>query len=159
MAQSKPTFEPTPAELKWIDRFSKFLDSKFKIPGTDITFGIDPIIGLIPVAGDVSTFGISGLLILSMIRNGASREVVIRMLFNVGLDALVGMVPILGSLFDVYYKANRRNYKLLTEHQVEGKHDGNGWGLLIGAAAVLLVMFMILLVGLVAVTKWVIGFF
>ncbi len=151
--------EPTPDEFKWIEGLTNVLDTKFKIPRTNITFGIDPIIGMIPGFGDVASYGISSLLILSMIRHGASREVVIKMLMNLGLDTIVGVVPILGGIFDVFFKANRRNYNLLKQHQVEGKHDGKGWGLIIGVSIILLIMFGCLMFGMFKLTQWVVGLF
>jgi len=109
--------EEVPNELKWIERISVLLDSKFRVPGTKIKFGLDPIIGLVPYFGEVVSFGISGLLVLSMIRHGASGKVIVKMLGNLAVDAIAGIVPGLGDLFDVYYKANRRNYKLLEQHR------------------------------------------
>lgn len=146
-----PLSGPLPDELRWVERFTALLDSKFRIPGTNIRFGIDPIIGLVPYAGELVTLGFSGLLVLSMIRHGASGQVVVRMLGNIALDAAAGFVPILGDLFDVYFKANRRNYRLLLEHQTTGKHRGPAWPWLLGASVVLLAMFALLIWGLVAV--------
>lgn len=151
--------EVTPDELKWIASITKLLDAKFKVPGTSITFGWDPIIGIIPGFGDIVSFGISSLLVLSMIRHGASREVVIKMLLNLGLDTATGTIPVLGGIFDVFYKANIRNYNLLKQHQVEGKHKGKGWGLIIGASIVILLMFALLLFGMVKFVQFFIGLF
>ncbi len=155
MGNSKKELEETPEELQVIEWVSRLMDNKFTIPGTNFKFGIDVIIGLIPTVGDVISFGISGLLILSMIRNGASKKVVARMLGNVAVDTAVGAIPIFGDLFDVVYKANRRNYKLLLEHQVEDKHKGTPWGLIIGVSFVLLLMLGALVFGLIAMMKWI----
>lgn len=146
-----PISGPLPDELRWVERIAALLDSRFRIPGTNIRFGIDPIIGLIPYAGELVTFGLSGLLVLSMIRHGASGQVVVRMLGNIALDAAAGFVPVLGDLFDIYYKANRRNFRLLMEHQAHGRHRGSAWPWLLGASLVLLAMFGLLIWGLVAV--------
>jgi hypothetical protein len=143
-----------PEELIWIERATGILDSKFKIPGTSITFGIDPILGLIPGVGEIVSFGISGLLVISMVRHGASREVAFKMLGNLGIDLVSGTIPLFGDIFDVYYKANRRNYHLLKSHYVEGKHQGKGWRLLIGVTIVILLMFSLLIFSLVKVWQF-----
>lgn len=112
-------------EFKYLDNLSDLLDSRFRIPGTNIRFGLDALVGLIPGAGDVVTFAFSGLLVISMVRNGASGMVVVKMLWNILLDTLVGAIPVLGDIFDVSFKANRRNYHLLKEHYEQGKHKGS----------------------------------
>ena len=109
-----------PEELEWINRITQLMDSKFTIPGTSIKFGLDPIIGLVPYFGEIVTFSISGLIVLSMVRHGASGRLVGKMMLNLAVDAITGIVPGLGDLFDVYFKANRRNYKLLKEHHLDG---------------------------------------
>jgi len=151
--------EEVPNELKWIERISVLLDSKFRVPGTKIKFGLDPIIGLVPYFGEVVSFGISGLLVLSMIRHGASGKVIVKMLGNLAVDAIAGIVPGLGDLFDVYYKANRRNYKLLEQHQAEGKHEGSGWPILLGVSLIILIMMGFMIWGMVAVIQWLTGLF
>jgi hypothetical protein len=117
-------------DLKWVEGFSKVLDSKFTIPGTNIKFGVDPILSLFPVFGDLLTFLISAMLIYTMHQQGASRNVVIKMVMNSTLDAIIGAVPLVGTVFDVFYRSNDRNVKLLKEHYFEGKHQGSGNGLL-----------------------------
>lgn len=117
-------------DLKWIEKISKTMDSKFSIPGTKIKFGIDPILSLFPVFGDVMTFLISAVLIYHMHQHGASRNVVIKMVLNSTLDAIIGAIPLVGTVFDVFYRSNDRNVRLLKEHYFEGKHQGSGNGLL-----------------------------
>ena len=144
-----PHSAPTPYEdLKWLDNVSDFLDSRYRIPGTNIRFGADFLVGLIPVAGDVITFGLSGLLVIVMVRKGASGMVVIKMMGNILLDVLFGAIPVLGDLFDLSYRANRRNLHLLEEHYQEGKHQGSAWGPII--------MVVLLLAGLFALSLFLI---
>ncbi len=95
---------------------SRLLDSAVRIPGTNIRFGIDSIVGLVPGVGDVATAAISGYIILSAARVGAPASVLTRMLLNLGTDTLVGAIPVLGDLFDVAFKANVRNVALLEKH-------------------------------------------
>lgn len=146
-------------ELRWIERVINVMDNRFRIPGTNIRFGLDPIIGLFPIVGEAVTFSISSILILSMVKYGVSRKVIIRMIGNVMIDALMGSIPLIGDLFDVAYKANQRNYKLLKEHQVEGKHSGSGTGLLIGVGLILFVLMGLVLFGLWKLIDWIISMF
>lgn len=118
-------------DLKWIETFSKTMDSRFTIPGTKIKFGVDPILSLFPVIGDFITFLLSAVLIYTMHQHGASRNVVIKMVLNSTLDAIIGAIPLVGTVFDVFYRSNDRNVKLLKEHYFEGKHQGSGNGLLL----------------------------
>ena len=142
-----------PKEFPAIERLADFLDTRYRIPGTNIRFGADFIIGLVPYAGDVVTFGISSVLVLAMARQGVSGIVLAKMIGNILLDASVGTIPILGDLFDLGYKANRRNLKLLQEHYEEGKHEGSAWWVV---ALVLLIL--LALIGLsVWVVVWILG--
>ena len=142
------------ADFKWIDRLSSFLDSKYKIPGTNIRFGIDPILGLIPGLGDVTSFTFSSFLILIMAQKGASGKVVALMVINAAIDAIFGSIPILGTFFDVFYKANNRNVRLLKKHYQEGKYQGSGKGVV----TVTLVVLVILFVGLIFLLFKFLGF-
>jgi len=112
-------------QFQWLDQVSDLLDSKFRIPLTNIRFGADFLIGLIPYAGDFLSFGISGSLVVAMARHGVGAGVLLRMLWNIALDALVGSIPILGDVFDLTYRANRRNLELLKKHYDKVKADGS----------------------------------
>lgn len=131
--------------LRWVDRYSRLLDTRFRIPGTRVRFGLDFLLGLVPGAGDAISMGLSGVLIATMAKNGASPKLVLRMLCNVGLDALVGTIPVLGNVFDLFYKANHRNLLLLRQYYVEDKHRGSVWPILMGIVAAL-VLFLALMV-------------
>jgi hypothetical protein len=98
------------AQLEWI---ADLLDSRFVIPGTNVRFGIDGVIGLVPGIGDLVSALISLYLIGRASQLGLSGWVKFRMIFNVALDTLVGAVPLLGDIFDVSFKANRRNIALV----------------------------------------------
>ncbi|NRA51999.1 MAG: DUF4112 domain-containing protein [Phaeodactylibacter sp.] len=155
-----PHSAPTPYEdLKWLDNVSDFLDSRYRIPGTKIRFGADFLVGLIPVAGDVITFGLSGLLVIVMVRKGASGMVVIKMMGNILLDVLFGAIPVLGDLFDLSYRANRRNLHLLEEHYQEGKHQGSAWGLIIMVVLLLAGLFALSLFLIWSIFNGIIGLF
>ena len=117
-------------DLKWIRRISQLLDSKFRIPSTSIRFGLDPIFSIIPGLGDLGTYVVSLMIVYTVRKNGASGELVMKMLINASLDALIGSIPILGTIFDVWYKSNEKNLRLVQEYYEEGKHQGSGRGLL-----------------------------
>lgn len=102
----------------WAERLVTLLDDRFRIPGTNVRFGLDPIIGILfPGIGDaVSGTGSIGLLTLAL-RRGVPRVVIMRMVLNVLIDALFGSLPLIGDIFDVAFKANRRNLELIREHE------------------------------------------
>jgi len=97
------------------------MDTRFTIPGTSFRFGLDPIIGLLPIAGDTVSLLISLYPILEAVRAGVRRQVLVRMLANLGLDWLVGLIPLIGVIPDAWYKANARNLRLLEKEL--GEHE------------------------------------
>ena len=105
-----------PGGIAELDRLAQLLDSRWRIPGTSVRLGVDAIAGLLPGVGDAASGLVSSYIVLRAMNHGASRGLVARMLGNVLLDTVVGSVPILGSIFDVFYKANNRNISLLRSH-------------------------------------------
>jgi hypothetical protein len=140
--------------LKWVESVARLMDTRFKIPGTNFRFGLDPILGLIPVLGDISTFAVSGALVLTMAQHGASRNLVIRMVVNIILDLIIGSIPIIGALFDFGFKANDRNVRLLKAHYEEGKYQGKGTGFLITVFLILLGALALVMYGLIKLIIW-----
>lgn len=126
--------------LKWVHGACDLMDNRFRIPGTKIRFGLDAVVGLVPVAGDVAGFAVSGVLVLIMVRYGAGGMVVLRMLGNVALDSTLGAIPLLGDIFDIQFKANRRNFKLLQAHYEQGKYPGSAWWFVFLVLGILLLM-------------------
>ncbi len=120
------------------------MDSQFRLPGTRFRFGLDPLLGLVPIVGDLSTTAVSVALLLTMLRHGASGAIVVRMALNILIDTVVGGIPILGNVFDFAYKSNERNVALLRRHYAEGRHPGSGRGLV-----VLLLLGFLVVAGLV----------
>jgi hypothetical protein len=104
------------ATIAEFERVSRLLDSQWRIPGTSMRFGIDPLVGLVPGLGDVATGLVSAYIVVMAKRLGLPSHVMARMIGNVALDVVVGSIPLLGSVFDLFYKANRRNFRLLQEH-------------------------------------------
>ncbi|MBA3285802.1 MAG: DUF4112 domain-containing protein [Nitrosopumilus sp.] len=114
------------------------MDSQFKIPGTTIRFGLDSLIGLVPGAGDLGTFLVSGYMLTILSKNGASGFVLARMAVNIMIDSIFGAIPVLGDIFDVFFKANQRNMQLMREHYVEGRHRGGAWKVVVPLLLVVL---------------------
>ncbi len=100
-------------ELRLLDTLADLLDSRFVIPGTNVRFGLDGLLGLVPVVGDILSAFISLYLIQRAAKLGLSPWVKARMLWNVALDTAVGAIPILGDAFDVGFKSNKRNMALV----------------------------------------------
>jgi hypothetical protein len=99
--------------LARLDAIAKLLDVAFIVPGTNIRYGIDGLIGLIPVVGDIITTAISLWVVREARALGAPWHVTMRMLGNVALDGVVGIVPVVGDAFDVMFRANIRNVRML----------------------------------------------
>lgn len=114
-----------------LDYLSHLMDSRFRIPGTQIRFGLDPVIGLIPGLGDIVSFAMGSALIIGMVRHGASVRMVLKMLWNLALDTLIGLFPVLGDVFDVWFKSNRRNYLIFSEFVKENKKPRSIWQVLL----------------------------
>jgi hypothetical protein len=104
------------AALERLDWLANLMDSAIVIPGTRITVGLDALIGLAPGIGDTVTTLISLWMVKEAHELGAPKHIIVRMMGNVALDGVVGAVPLLGDAFDVMFRANRRNIKLLREH-------------------------------------------
>jgi Domain of unknown function (DUF4112) len=96
-----------------LDALASLLDSAVIIPGLNVRFGLDALVGLIPAVGDVITATLSLFIVVEAHRLGAPFHVITRMLVNIALDGVVGSVPLVGDAFDVLWRSNRRNMRLL----------------------------------------------
>lgn len=103
-------------KLESLERLADNLDSRYRVPGTSIRFGWDSILGLIPGLGDVAPLGPAGYILLQAHRMGVPTATKARMGVNVAADAVIGTIPLVGDLFDVALKANRRNVALIRDH-------------------------------------------
>ncbi|UMY17490.1 DUF4112 domain-containing protein [Methylobacterium organophilum] len=104
------------ASLQRLEQLAFVMDSVFLIPGTNRRVGVDALIGLVPVIGDIAGMAIASYIVYEARRLGAPRWLVARMMANVAFDGAVGAVPLAGDLLDAAFKANRRNVRLLRRH-------------------------------------------
>ena len=130
------------------------LDEAFRIPGTGIRFGLDGSIGLVPGLGDVLAGLLSLIIPLAAWIRGVPYVTLLRMAANLGIGVLVGSIPLFGDIFDIAWKANRRNYRLLCRHLGEPRHHtwrdwaflgvlGAGLGLVFAIPVVLVIWFVV----------------
>lgn len=101
------------AALRRMRAVAHLMDDAVRVPGTDYRFGLDPVLGVLPVAGDAASAAVSMYIVAEAANLGVSYETLLRMLANVGVDATVGSVPVLGTIVDTVLKANKRNVELV----------------------------------------------
>ena len=127
-----------------LDMLSHLLDDFIKIPGTSIRFGLDGIVGFIPGIGDLIGGIASCIIIVAAWVRGVSYPTVLRMVANVTIEVVVGSIPVLGDMFDIAWRANRRNYALLIGSVEDPrKHTLQSWFFLGGVCAVLAVLVLL----------------
>lgn len=113
--EGQPVVVPTDAdeELAELERLSYYLDDLFRVPGTDYRVGLDPLLGLVPGVGDVTTSAASAYIVARAAALGVPRATLARMLLVLCVDAVFGSLPLVGDAFDAVWKANKRNVGLL----------------------------------------------
>jgi hypothetical protein len=121
-----------------LQRLVALFDSAFRVPGTRIRFGIDPIIGLIPGLGDMASPAIAVLIIWQATRLRVPKVVLARMVLNALIDAGVGTIPVVGDLFDFGWKSNDWNLALLDRHARPGRPPSAADWLFVGLCALVL---------------------
>ena len=124
--------------LEALRKLKRALDEAFRVPGTNIRFGWDPLIGLVPWAGDVLTALLSCAIVLQAHHMRLPRVVQLRMLLNVAIDLVVGAIPFVGDVTDVFWKANTRNFALLERHANEARPPSAGDWLFVGSVVALI---------------------
>jgi hypothetical protein len=139
-----------------LDLLAHLLDDCFRIPGTQIRFGIDGIVGLVPAIGDVLAGLASCILIFAAWVRGVPYVTLTRMAVNLALDVVIGAIPFLGDAFDIAWKANRRNYALLVRHiEQPHRHTWTDWLFLGSLISVLVSLFVVPLLVLAWLVGWV----
>ncbi|MBW4505995.1 MAG: DUF4112 domain-containing protein [Scytonematopsis contorta HA4267-MV1] len=158
MSQSPRPFSPTNeesklAKLEHLRHLSHLWDKAFVIPGTNFRFGLESIIGLLPVGGDLVGIALSSYVLLQALQFNLPKTLLVRMLFNILLDGVVGSIPFVGDLFDTTWKANTKNVKLLEAHlnapEINRKEDSRFFAMLFGGVfllGILLIMLFVIMV-------------
>jgi hypothetical protein len=148
--------------LAEVEAIAWLLDNSIPVPGTGgRRFGLDAIIGFVPVVGDLVSGGIGLFVVWRASRFGLPRVVVARMLANAAVDMAVGAIPVLGDAFDLWFKANTRNLALMRSHLEQPdrstRDDWIGLGVLVGAALLVIVLIAWLLVSLLTTVIGAVG--
>ena len=172
----------TAAVAQNLERIAWLMDRAIKVPGTRITLGLDAILGLLPIGGDVLTGFVQVALVLVALKYyRVPRHVAARMAGNVLLDVTVGAIPLLGDMFDVVFKANTKNLKLLEPYRgnpggvdvvpasdrdgarptagtnrptVDSRSRGTPWRYLLPIAVALVAALTLVIIGFVTVVRW-----
>jgi Domain of unknown function (DUF4112) len=139
--------------LRRMRQLSQLLDGAIVIPGTKQRIGLDPILGLIPGGGDTVSAALSGYIIIEAARMGLPRAALMRMVSNLLIDTVVGSVPVLGDIFDVFSKANLRNMQIVESHAQAPAPSAKADKLFIGLLIIGLLGFA-LAVGFITVAIW-----
>lgn len=151
-----PNSRPLP---RWVRRLAWVLDDAFEVPGLPgRRVGVDGLIAFVPVIGDAAGLVVSMVIVVAGVGAGVSVPTVLRMLANVGLESLVGLVPFLGALFDLAFKANNRNVRLIEADLADraATRRSSIRVLVIGTAVILvsIVMLVAVVVTAIAVLVW-----
>jgi Domain of unknown function (DUF4112) len=168
-------FDRREAMARNLERLAWLMDQAFHIPGTRIRVGLDALLGLLPVGGDVLTGLVqAGLVLVALRHYKVPKIVAARMAANVLIDIIVGAIPVLGDLFDIGFKANTRNVQLLEAYRHPGaapaerpgtasspiafRPIGMPWRFILPIAAVLFVVLALVLIGFITVVRWLFHF-
>jgi hypothetical protein len=132
------------ARLAWL------LDSSIPIPGTGFRIGLDALIGLVPGIGDLIGVLLSSYIVKEAWRMGAPKSMLLRMAFNVAVEGVIGAVPFLGDLFDMAWKANQRNLRLLRGHHADARAAAKSSRAFVGCLAIALLLLLIFVAAVAA---------
>jgi len=124
--------------FKWI---AFIMDEIIRVPGTKFRFGLDPLIGLIPGIGDTSSALVSAFALIQAVRLGVPRVLLMRMTFNILVNEVVGIIPVIGDSFSFWFKSNARNYEIIKNHRLGSSVPRRSdWLFVIGILILLLVI-------------------
>jgi hypothetical protein len=113
------------AALRRMEAVAHALDESIRIPGTGVSVGIDPVLGVLPVTGDLVSAGISLYIVAESANLGVPYTTLLRMVANIGIDVVGGSIPAVGTLFDSFWKANRRNVGHALAELAESHTEGS----------------------------------
>jgi hypothetical protein len=118
-----------PVEIeKSLDQLSNLMDGVFRIPGVGWRFGLDAVVGLIPGIGDTATTLVSVYILAAAVRYRVPKVTLLRMAANIGIDYLLGAVPVVGDIFDAFWKSNQMNVELLKSRATVSSEEARRGG-------------------------------
>ncbi len=158
MASSKPERRAVEVEES-LDQLSRWMDGLFRIPGVGWRFGLDALIGLIPGVGDTATSVVSFYILAKGVRYRVPKITLVRMGLNIAIDYVVGVIPVVGDLFDFVWKSNQKNVELLRERATVSAEEGkegrtSDWLFVALIIALLIVLLVTSIVGSVFILAW-----
>jgi hypothetical protein len=144
--------------LERLRQWATLLDGAFRVPGTNLRFGWDPILGLVPGVGDVIAPVYAVAIIVTAAQVGVPRVVQLRMLLTAAADLTIGAIPVVGDLFDVLWRANQRNMALLDRH-VRAPHPASptDWAFVTLVLAALGAVAALPFIALIVLVRWLSG--
>lgn len=131
---------PSTDPIQSARRFARLLDDIVRVPGTNISIGLDPLLNLIPFAGDAAGTAMSAYLLLTALNMGVPKRILLRMFLNIGVDTIIGAIPVVGQFFDFVWKSNTKNMTLLERYATMPNSTARS------STAVLIVVFLCLFV-------------
>ena len=124
MAKSLPSMSREPHAVRQrVEALELLLERSFHIPGTKVPIGLDSIVGLVPVLGDVVTAAMGAYMVWEARNLGMSKFQLMRMAANVGIDTVLGAIPLAGDLFDFIWRSNSKNLRIIKKH-LDKHHPG-----------------------------------
>jgi hypothetical protein len=159
MARDAPA-GPLPRDLVALQRFAVLMDEQFAIPLVGTRIGLDALLGFVPGIGDAGGALLSSWIILGALRHHVPAIHILRMVLNVALDTVVGAVPVLGDVFDIFFKENVDNVALILRYRDPTRPPRSAIGIWLAAAGIALLLIALFLATLLAVARvfsWLVG--
>jgi hypothetical protein len=142
-----------------LEQIEVLLDEAVRVPGVGVRVGLDGIVGLVPGFGDVLAGLLSLVIPMAAWTRGVPYVTIMRMAVNIGIGVLVGTIPIFGDIFDIAWKANRRNYRLLRLHLGEPRRNTwRDWAFLAAIAAAMAAVFALSILFVLWAVAWLINY-
>lgn len=142
-----------PRDLQALQRFAHLMDEAFAIPGTRRRVGFDAAIGLIPGVGDAIGALLSSWVLVSALRHRVSMRIVSRMLVNVLVDLGIGAIPVIGDVFDFFWKENVDNVALLLRHRNRHRSPRSFRAIAFGIAVILFVVLLFAIAAMIGIAS------
>jgi hypothetical protein len=150
--------EKLPADLVVLRKFSIFMDEALPIPGTKMRFGLDPVLGLVPGVGDIISALLSAWIVAGALRHRVPLLKIVRMVFNILVDLVIGEIPVLGDLFDFAFEENVMNMRILMKYRnrrLAPRTASQIAGAMVVVVVIILMAGILTLAALIALVLWI----